>query len=157
MMEENTNNQIGQLMEPDPIAFSFGAPGWYILLAILLLSLLIYLLVWYIRYRKNAYRREAVQNLFSLKESNIDIHDFKYQLIKILKRVAITSFGRDEVAHLKGLDWLNFIKKHHPKADFSKLMTSVLVSGIYNKESLEKNHQDQLTEEAIQLIKKKYV
>jgi len=60
------NPDLGEIIEPEAIRFSFNTPGWYIL-AIFSCMVVVYLLIkWIINYRKNAYRREAIKQITAL-------------------------------------------------------------------------------------------
>ena len=112
-MNEAETSTIGALMEPDPIKFSFSAPGWYILLGLLLLFLLIYGMISYIKYRKNKYRRDAVEILLNLELSNNSSSYFITRVATVLKRVAISSFGREQVGALTGKEWLVYLDRRN--------------------------------------------
>ena len=51
-MQDIQTTEIGNLIEPDPIGFAFGAPGWYMLGALALLLLIIYTTHAIRKYRK---------------------------------------------------------------------------------------------------------
>ncbi len=112
-MNEAETSAIGALMEPDPIKFSFGAPGWYILLGLLLLLLLIYGVISYIKYQRNRYRRDAVEILLSLDHSKNRPSYFITRVAAVLKRVAISSYGRIEVGTLTGKEWLVYLDRRN--------------------------------------------
>jgi hypothetical protein len=68
-----TYNSIGQLIEPDPIGYSFNTPGWYMVLVLLMLVAIIIGIVQYRKYKKNAYRREAVRKIESIaQQKNVE-------------------------------------------------------------------------------------
>ena len=112
-MNEVETSAIGALMEPDPIKFSFGAPGWYILLGLLLLFLLIYGAITYIKYRRNKYRRDAIEILLNLELSTDRTSYFITRVAAVLKRVAISSYGRIEVGALTGKEWLGYLDQRN--------------------------------------------
>jgi hypothetical protein len=57
------DEQYGQLIEPSPVSFTFGAPGWYVLAVLLLLTFLGFAWFLFRRYKKELYRRQAVKEL----------------------------------------------------------------------------------------------
>ena len=55
------NDQFGNIIEPDPVAFSFAAPGWAMLVIAMVVIMIITVAVWLYRYHKNEYRRNEYQ------------------------------------------------------------------------------------------------
>ncbi len=104
---------LGQLIEPAPIQFSFGAPGWYILGGILLIVLCVGVFLSWKHYRKNHYRRMALQWLQQEEQRLIAAKEeaqLVYTANMLIKRIAMQLYGR-EIASLRGKDWLDFIKQ----------------------------------------------
>lgn len=132
-VEDIAESQIGPIIEPEPIAFSFNTLGWKIVgvLLLCLLAFVIYKL--YKKYQKNAYKREAIKVLTEL-ESQVNSQkssSIAEQISAQLKRVAIISFGREEVAALSGTPWLAFLQekgKHTPFLKFEDDMNNVIYS-----------------------------
>ncbi len=122
------------LIEPSPIQFSFNTPGWYLAEIVLFIFVILLIVRWVIRYRKNAYRREAIKILNSNKifEESDDLA----HLLETLKLVAITTYGRDKVANLSGKDWFKFLELSSKKASFAEVEESVL-SAYYKDEKLD--------------------
>lgn len=157
MIEEVQNNQIGQLIEPEPIIFTFGAPGWYLLLGFFLLFIIIFIIIKFIRFRKNAYRREGISQLQYLLTSSSDHSAIFYKIILILKRVSITTYSREKIGYLNGEEWIRFIMDQNKKIKFSQDLTYIIIQGIYQTKGLKEVNTKDIIEESIQLIKKKYV
>jgi hypothetical protein len=129
-----TDDPVGKLIEPAPVPFSFGAPGWYVLggLGLLLLALCIYLLVKH--YRSNLYRRRALaflsdtESRFSTKEA---FGDLVYETHMLIKRIAMSRYGRKKVSSLRGDEWISFINTTwHDKA-FDNNDEELLTQTIY--------------------------
>lgn len=101
--------QLHDIQEPAPIGWWPPAPGWW-LLAALILAAIAAALLWLHRRRKrreqNRYREEAVRLL-----SEIDPADARapQEINEILKRVAVTTFGRARCGNLIGRQWLDFL------------------------------------------------
>lgn len=136
-LQDNLPQDIGTIIEPEAIAFSFDTPGWKSL-GIVLILIAIYLLIkWAIRYQKNAYRRAAqnvlaqIENKFSLEKDKACLND---SLI-LLKQVAITGFGRENVANLSGTAWLAFLESKGKDTPFLKYEVDLL-SSLYMKNEL---------------------
>lgn len=85
------------------------APGWWVLLA-LLLALLAAALLWHRRYKRQAFRREALTLLADIeKQQNMTPLQLIDDVSALLKRVAITTHGRESVAGRTGDSWLKFL------------------------------------------------
>ncbi len=133
MQEEQTIN-IGTLIEPTPIGFSFDAPGWMILLGIIILILIVIAYKKYQEYQKNKYRRFAASTIESLTLSELTIEEIVFKISEILKRVSITSYGRKEIASLNGKEWLHYMNQKGENKPFfqensKKTLTSLLYQG----------------------------
>lgn len=110
---------LASLYEPEPIGFSFAAPGWYGL-GILLILVLVYLLSKFIMsYRRKAYRRAAVKTLNSLGREELADRDKIKEILLVLKLVAIKTYGREKVASLFGREWLKFLEDTGKTSNFT--------------------------------------
>ena len=157
MMEEEKLTSIGELIEPEPIVFGFGAPGWYILLGVFVLAILVHLLIAYRTYRKNKYRRVALQILETIRRADFPPHHYLFRIAELLKRVSITAYGRRELAPLNGTDWLGFLENRNRGASyFTPLFLDLLTTGLYLGEKLSLSDQDveTLYRESMHWIKK---
>ena len=76
---------------------------WYFLFILLLVIAVTLLFKWVKYYRKNTYRRIAIREI-----NNILNNDFN-QLLIILRLTAIESYGRENVAGLYGIEWIEFL------------------------------------------------
>jgi hypothetical protein len=140
----------GRLIEPDPVRFSFDAPGWYVLAVILIISFVIFFIRWMKRYRKNAYRRAALRRIAELTSaSTASTEIILNELMILLKRVALQTYGRQKVASLSGEEWFSYLEskgKNTPFVEFEEPVTAA----IYEGEKLENKTIDEL----VQLSKK---
>ena len=96
------------------------APGWWLLIAIALLCLaaLVYVLVK--RYRANAYRRQGLAQLHTLRQQYLaqqDASQYVAQTNALLKSVALHSYPRREVAASNGQQWLTFLNDRMNSAE----------------------------------------
>ncbi|KTD34074.1 hypothetical protein Lnau_2044 [Legionella nautarum] len=114
---------------PSPIGWWPLAPGWYLLLVLVLL--LIAALSYLARraYLNGRPKRQALQLLETYKqeyqhEPNSQVCSMK--ISELLRRVALVYFPREEVASLQGDAWLNFLTKTSKKIDFNKLRAYLL-------------------------------
>ena len=108
MNENGTNmSNLQHLIEPDPIRYSFDTPGWHLVLILLIIILLVTAFIQYRKYRKNAYRREALQKLEAIKAG--ENSNMVYDINLLLKTISICLFGRQNVANLYGTEWFLFL------------------------------------------------
>ncbi len=127
--------QFGDLIEPAPVPFSFHAPGWYVVEALLLMLLLLGA-YWLIRYRRrNRYRREALQWLGS---RMIALHAQQaymqqlYEADMLMKRIAMKIYGREQVAALQGNEWISFLNRQYRRGGlFSEADSYLLTDMLY--------------------------
>ena len=119
-------NNLHDIITPEPIGIYPFANGWVILILIALSLLLSYSINRYSKYKKNRYRREAKKEWKSLKKAK----DTK-ALLSLNKRVAISAYGRDEVAILSGNEWWDFMQSHSSVKldnDIRELIDDILYS-----------------------------
>jgi hypothetical protein len=127
--------ELGVIYEPEAIAMTYDSVGWYIVFSVagLILLALIYFVIK--SYRKKAYRRHAqsllkvIQNKFNSKEDFECINE----TMALLKHVAMTTYGRDAVADLSGLEWLQFLDLKYKKEAFVPMSTLVHSALYQNK------------------------
>lgn len=151
---------IGTLMEPDPVRFSFLAPGWGYLLLLLLLVLAVYGLLIYLRYQKNRYRREAIRLINSISESEEPGHLRLYQVAETVKRVSIQTYGRTGLAEVNGKEWMEFLDaRSKGRSVFSEDSRKVFSEDLYRGESAGLSASDlkELIKESITWIKVHHV
>jgi hypothetical protein len=115
------NNDVGTLVEPAPVTFTWGAPGWYVLSVGLLLLLVLVAIIIYRHYMKNRYRRSALSWL-EQREGALSAQPDQliYDATMLMKRVAITRYGRRGVADLRDEEWIAFLNKVCKPALFSE-------------------------------------
>lgn len=107
MPEEFGNPWMTNLVQPLPpeaVPWWPPAPGWYVLMVLIIVGLL--WMGWRVvrRWRANAYRREAARLVDCVADrGTLD------ELPEIVKRAALLAFPRSEVASLSGDEWLGFL------------------------------------------------
>jgi len=126
---EASLDNMQDIIIPDAVGCFPPAPGWTIIL-LLLLALLFHLSVCkYKRYKKSQYKREA------LKELGTYIQHSKENAIALLslsKRVAIAAYGREDVAKFYDDTWWDFIEKHS-KAHVSRQEREEISNLLYDE------------------------
>lgn len=105
-------SQLRDIHPPNPISWWPPAPGWWFLMGLTLV--LVVLGMWWFRlHRRERWRRVALNELVRLRHSyrsaTNDPHDTVRFLSILIRRVALTRFPRTEVASLNGEAWLAFL------------------------------------------------
>lgn len=127
------NDQLDGLVEvpaPDGISWYPQTAGWDIL-GMLILLLGFYLLAGrFRRYLANAYRRGALAELECIRSAG------DYQRVpRLLKRTALYAYPRDQVSHLVGADWEQWLDRHCANTRFSTRLRGQLNSLAYRDDA----------------------
>lgn len=103
------NDDIGSLIEPVPVQFSLGAPGWYVLGTIVAILILVASVLLYRHYKRNLYRRDALAFL-TMQQTNLENDSIRllYEASILLKRIVMARYGRQH-ASITGTAWVNFL------------------------------------------------
>ncbi|MBO9406274.1 DUF4381 domain-containing protein [Shimia sp. R9_1] len=122
-------NQLAEVPEPAPVSMIPQTVGWAVLAGALGLALLGWAWRIWRHYQANAYRREALAALDAAASDAAAIST-------ILKRAALTAYGRTSVAALSGDDWLRFLDKTGGAAEggFVKGAGRILAAAAYRPE-----------------------
>jgi len=128
------DQQVGKLIEPPPVPFSFEQPGWFVLggLLVLLLVVITWLLVKY--YHQNRYRKHALQFLNNTEQTLSQVKEFDlliYQAQMLIKRIAMARYGRQNVSGLRGDQWIAFINSTWREKSFNNNDEALLNQNIY--------------------------
>lgn len=134
--EEGISNPeiVGDILEPDPLPFTFETIGWKVLAVVVIVIAVIVFYKWLKLYRKNKYRRESVKKMQLIKNENAQSQYKINQLNIILKQVAIVTFGRTEVAELYGDKWYAFLDSKYKKSEFANYSSNFNDAIYKNKE-----------------------
>ncbi len=127
---QDAAEQLRDIHLPEAIGWWPPAPGWWLLL-ILLVAIVGGVLLWRRhRFRKLAYKREALaewQTLHARFLADKNATQLLADLAVLLKRTCITRYGREATAGLAGEQWLEFLDQTGKCQDFSKGAGRVLV------------------------------
>lgn len=105
-------SQMHDVVIPTAVSWWPLAPGWYGLAVLILVAAIWRLLRWMRHYRANAYRRQAVAAISALDASTQGVSaEDASELKRLLKRTALTSFGREPVASLSGSAWWQWLDR----------------------------------------------
>ena len=102
---------------PESISWIPQTIGWYILLCFILYFVIKKAFREYQKYLRNTYRRNALNWLSSLATKPTDSQI--QQLPVLLRSTAVKGYGREEVAHLSGINWENWLDEKCLKTRFS--------------------------------------
>lgn len=106
--------------------------GWWVLAALSLTAIFFALKYLLSLWKKNVYRREAKKYLDQmLSNSEHDQQAFLLNYNSLLKRVALTAYPRDQVAHLTGEAWVAFLDLTGDTHEFTMGPGQILVDGQY--------------------------
>jgi hypothetical protein len=112
-MTEALLNQLAPDRAPPPLGWWPLAPGWWALVALLLLALA--LAAWLRKRRQQPsvkrWQRAALRELEQLRSTDNDA-TLARGLQLLLRRYAIARYGRDAVAALSGEAWIAFVVRH---------------------------------------------
>lgn len=129
--------QLRDIHLPDAVSWWPPAPGYWLLLALLMISLMSFWLMRK-RYRQRAVKRAALKQLTLIKQNfrqNHDTQQLVSQLSALLRRAAISTFPRANCAALTGQQWLQWLDtglKNQP-LNFNSSAGQLLVSAPYQK------------------------
>ena len=115
------------------------APGWWLLVAVLL-TVLVLLGLWAARrYRIRQRKRQIMDELESLSAgySKDNISNFVASLSMLLRRVALQRHARARVASLTGTDWLRFLDDTGGAGEFAGGVGQILETGPYQRHNRE--------------------
>lgn len=105
-------DHLHDIVMPPPVSWWPLASGWYWILVFVLFLFLVQLAKWFIHWQHNLYRREALAEL-SRRETELENPAHRaaalLELSELLKRTALTTFPREQVASLTGKEWFDFL------------------------------------------------
>lgn len=105
---------LQELPYPEPMAMTPQTMGWVIVGIVLLLAVLWFAFRAYRSWRKNAYRRQAQQQINAMLNENTGAHTLPF----LIRKTALAAFNRREVASLRGADWIDWLNSRLPSARF---------------------------------------
>lgn len=120
---------------PDAVSPWPPAPGWWLLLAVLLTAA--WVLFKYLRAPKRRARRRALTELGRLErvfEQDEDTRALLSALSQLVRRYALACFPRDQVSGLEGNDWLEFLDRSGATTVFSRGPGRALATAPYQQD-----------------------
>jgi hypothetical protein len=107
----NPLDQLRDIHLPDAINTFELAPGWWVIIGLLVITMLFLAFLWYQRYKALRLLKPAraeIRSLYAIKPDNHGIA----QLSALLKRVCLVYYARHQVASLSGNQWVDFLNQH---------------------------------------------
>jgi hypothetical protein len=109
-------DKLRDIVVPEPPPLWPLAPGMWVLLGLIVLTLLLIAWRWRAARKRNAYRKAGLVLLNNARSTQ--------DISVLMKRVALAAFPRETVASLYGDEWTAFLNKTCPRGDFSALSTT---------------------------------
>jgi hypothetical protein len=114
---------LRDLHVPEAVGWWPLAPGWWVLIALIAIGMLLLLRRAWIRWRHNAPRRIALQELARLEGSYREAPNpvlLATRLSELLRRTMLAYAPRKEVAGLTGPEWLAWLDRGLDEKPFSE-------------------------------------
>jgi hypothetical protein len=107
-MEDSASLQnLHDIVTPGPLPWWPPAPGWYVLIVMVAITLLVLLWKAWRHWLRNRYRGEALRELARIGQGG-PAGDLREAPV-LLKRAALSAWPRKAVASLVGEDWYRFL------------------------------------------------
>lgn len=118
VFQESTSlENMYDIVMPGPVPWWPPATGWYVLGAVVLMASGWWIAKATIHWWQNRYRMAALEELGVLRERSRDSrqkHEAISGLDRLLKRVALVGWPRQNVARLSGDNWIEFLTQSAP-------------------------------------------
>jgi len=141
-MTDMTNlDNLHDIIPLEPPPFWPPAPGWYVVAFATSVALVWLAVTWYLKWKENRYRREALAELDRIEQRATDASVKGVTLRKLpelVKRTALAAYSRETVAPLTGLKWMGFLDKTLSTTEFTNGPGQLLLQISYrNHEALD--------------------
>lgn len=104
-------DQLADIHLPDGVSWWPLAPGWWILLALLLIAIIGFF-IWRNRKQQNYYRviaQHQLAGIYADYQQTQNAGAYLQALSQLLRRTALTAYPHSFNASMKGDDWLNWL------------------------------------------------
>ena len=126
-------------------AFWPPAPGWWVLVVILIASLVLTTVWLFRRYRLYRLKIQIMDEIGALSDCCTDnTEEFTARLSMLLRRIALRRHARQRVASLTGSDWLRFLDDTGGDGDFEHGIGQILEVGPYRPQTREQPREELL-------------
>ncbi len=117
---------LRDIAEPPPVSWLPLAPGWWFVCALVLVVAAYFSFRIWRSWRANAYRRAALDELAAASDIST--------IAEILKRTALASYPRADVAALTGAAWYEWLEKTGGQR-MSDQVCAALIGGVFGASS----------------------
>ncbi len=134
-------SNLRDIVEPPPIPWWPPAPGWYVVLAVLIGGACVGTYLWVRRWKANWYRRAALAKLQQLASDPTMRQTPRRMLCEVqelLKRTALVAFPREQVAPLTDNRWLEFLDRTSGMQEFTGGSGRRLIEAVYAPNSADR-------------------
>ncbi|GGY63941.1 DUF4381 domain-containing protein [Marinobacter zhanjiangensis] len=111
MIPDDVLEQLRDIQAPPPAGFWPPAPGWWILAALILVTLTVAVVLGWRRHRRQAPKRAALARLARYTVPSQPGPDWYAGLNRLLKEAALARYPGDRPAALSGEQWGRFLAR----------------------------------------------
>ncbi|KTC92115.1 DUF4381 domain-containing protein [Legionella cincinnatiensis] len=134
--------QLKDIHLPTPIGWWPLAPGWYLVIALIVL---ISIFIFYYIYKNHRHAKAKNYALILLmnyqmeyeKEQNVALTSAR--ISELLRRVALAYYPREKVASLHGKEWLHFLNETGKEIDFNLVKDMLLDAPFKTGQTMDLN------------------
>lgn len=147
-MNANPLDQLRDIHLPQAVDWWPLAPGWWILIA-LVIAVCAYAGYWlYQRYQASMIKRQAIELLTELNNEHQANHkQLLAEYSKLIRRVVISYYPREQFAAVSGKAWVEQLNQLTEQAYFTGDCAELLAQGAYQRQPIEQQTLAQLTEQ----------
>jgi hypothetical protein len=149
--------KLHEIVMPAPVSWAPQTIGWYVLFGLILLVAGWWVYMCLRRFRKNRYRRLALEELTVVERELQEPERRAKALAEIpvlLKWTALAAFPRSEVAALTGEQWLAFLDRNLGGKDFKEGPGRILSELAYAPAEKTARFSDESIRNLLQLIRR---
>lgn len=131
--------QLRDIHLPDPIGWWPLAPGWYGLMALILLIIFLFFCYLYKRHLNAIPKKQALillKNYTEQYEKDKNAQLASARISELLKRVALVYYPRSKVASMHGDEWIQFLNQTAKGIDFKPVYSMLLETPFKPAESM---------------------
>jgi len=136
MTKEDLLSNLKDIHLPPEVSVWPFALGWWILVFLFVLIVIILSHIFWRRYRQERPKIESLRIFEEIKNQYDNKNDLVITLVnlsQLMRRVAITFYAKEDVASLHGLSWLEFLDKTGKTNEFTKGLGKIFGFEIYMK------------------------
>jgi len=131
-------DQLADIHLPDSVSWWPLAPGWWILLALIIVTAIGFF-IWRLRKQQNHYRviaQHQLAGIYADYQQTQNAAAYLQALSLLLRRTALTAYPHSFNASIKGTDWLSWLDAVCPtlNENFSGELGQSLLSSAYQKD-----------------------